>query len=63
MFIEICQGWKDKYIDKSIIDDDIFCITVVGHRTRQFYIKNKYPENWDKFILFRNKLIREELKF
>lgn len=58
----IFNGWKDKYIDnKTIFDDDSYDIVVVGSTRKEYYIKNKYPNNWDKFVLFRNKLLREEL--
>lgn len=62
MFLDISRDWKDKYIDKGIIDDDIYVITVVSRETKEYYIKNKYPFNWERFVLFRNKLVREEIK-
>lgn len=62
MFLDICKNWKDKYIEKGIIDEDVFVITIVSNKTKEYYIKNKHPENWGSFVLFRNKLIREELK-
>lgn len=56
------KDWKDKYIDNdTILDDDVFSIVVVSSTRKEYYVKNKYPSNWDKFILFRNKLLREEL--
>lgn len=61
MFLEIFKGWNSKYVDNGIIDDDAFVITIVGSTKKEIYIKNKYPSNWSKFILFRNKLLREEL--
>ena len=62
MFFDISKDWKDRYVDKGIIDDDIFEISIISNKTKTYYIKNKYPQNWGRFILFRNKLIREELK-
>ncbi len=62
-FLKISKGWDKKYIGKGIIDDDIFVIDVVDKETKEYYIKNKYPQNWSSFILFRNKLVREEIKF
>lgn len=61
MFLEIFKGWNNKYIGSGIIDDDIFLITITGLKSKEIYIKNKYPSNWSKFILFRNRLLREEL--
>lgn len=59
--LKIFKDWNYKYIDKKIIDDDTFTILVVDNERKEYYIKNKYPSNWSKFILFRNKLLREEL--
>ena len=61
-FLNIMSNWKDKYIDSGIIDDDTFYIYIVGKTTRQIIVKNKYPFNWSDFILYRNKLLREEIK-
>lgn len=60
IFLDLTKYWKEKYIEKSIIDDDTFVITIEG--VKEYYIKNKYPNNWGSFISFRNKLIREEIK-
>jgi len=62
-FLEIFDNWKSRYEDKGIIDEDSFVITIVSSKTKEIYIKNKYPQNWSKFILLRNRLIREEIKF
>ena len=62
-FLKISKNWEKKYVGKGIIDEDIFVIDVVDKETKQYYIKNKYPQNWSSFILFRNKLVREEIKF
>lgn len=61
-FFNITRDWKSKYEEKGIIDDDIFKISVISKNTKEYYIKNKYPNNWSKFVLFRNRLVREELK-
>jgi uncharacterized protein with HEPN domain len=63
MFLEISKGWKAKYEDKGVIDEDIYKISIIGNTTKEIFIKNKYPNNWGDFMSFRNKLIREELKF
>lgn len=63
MFLEMSKGWKNKYIDNNaIIDDEVYDIVVVSNNTKKYYMKNKYPDNFSKFILFRNHLVREELK-
>lgn len=61
MFLDIFKDWNNKYVSSGIIDDDIFVITIVSDKNKEIYIKNKYPSNWSKFILFRNRLLREEL--
>lgn len=61
MFLDIFKDWNNKYVSSGIIDDDIFVITIVSNKNKEIYIKNKYPSNWSKFILFRNRLLREEL--
>ena len=61
MFLEIFKGWNSKYVANGIIDDDVFLISISDTKNREIYIKNKYPSNWSKFILFRNRLLREEL--
>lgn len=63
MFLTLSKRWDSKYIGKGIIDDDVFVITVEGNKNKEYYIKNKYPQNWSDFVLFRNKLVREEIKF
>ena len=60
-FSRIIKNWEEKYIGNKIVDDDIFYIVVIDKERKEYYIKNKYPVNWDKFILLRNKLLREEL--
>ena len=63
MFLDICKSWKSKYINnRAIIDDEIYNIFVVTDSVKEYYIKNEYPSNFSKFILFRNHLVREELK-
>ena len=59
--LDLFKGWKNKYVDEKIIDDEIYTITIVTTVNKEFYIKNKYPNNWNKFIEFRNKLVRETL--
>lgn len=60
-FHALIKDWKNKYEEKKIIDDEIYRITIVTTVNKEIYIRNKYPDNWSKFILLRNKLIREEL--
>jgi len=61
-FYELIKGWKSRYEEKKIIDDEIYTITIMTTTgNKDIYIKNKYPDNWSKFILLRNKLLREEL--
>ena len=60
--LDLFKYWRNKYIDDKIIDDEIYTITIITKENKEFYIKNKYPDNWDKFIEFRNKLVRETLK-
>ena len=62
VLLGIIEKWNSKYIEKKIIDDEIYTITIEGKETKQIYIKNKYPSNWEKFVLFRNKLVRGDLK-
>lgn len=60
--LDMFKTWKNKYIDNKIIDDEIYTITIDNKGvSKTYYIKNKYPENWGRFILFRNKLLREEI--
>ena len=59
--LDLFKPWKDKYIQNKIIDDEIYTISIISKVNKEIYIKNKYPANWDKFIVFRNKLVREEL--
>lgn len=64
MFLRLSHNWHNKYIEKSIIDEDIYTIEIIDNNIKkEYYIKNKHPNNWSDFILFRNKLIREEIKF
>lgn len=63
MIVDITRGWKSKYInDKAIIDDEIYNIFIISNDIKEYYIKNKYPENFAKFLVLRNRLVREELK-
>ena len=56
-FLKISKNWEKKYIGKGIIDEDIFVIDVVDKETKEYYIKNKYPQNWSSFILFRKIMV------
>lgn len=61
-FLLVFKHWKSKYEEKKIIDEDVFEILVINNDVRKEYlIKNKYPNNWEKFMFLRNKLLREEL--
>lgn len=62
ILLGIIKNWNAKYIEKKIIDDEIYTITIEGTETKNIYIKNKYPSNWEKYIVFRNKLIRGDLR-
>lgn len=62
VLVEMTKGWKTKYIDSKIIDDEIYTITIMGKVNKEIYIKNAYPNNWDKFIVFRNHLVKETLE-
>ena len=63
MIVNMTRGWKNKYVnDKAIIDDEIYNIFIVSNEVKEYYIKNKYPDNFAKFLLLRNHLVREELK-
>jgi len=63
IIVDITKSWKNKYInDKAIIDDEIYNIFIVSSSVKEYFIKNKYPENFAKFLLLRNHLVREELK-
>lgn len=63
MLVDITKRWKRKYVDKAIIDDVAYVITFINDEEKVYYVKNSYPQNWEKFIYFRNRLVREELKF
>ena len=61
--LNLFRDQKDKYIDeKNLIDEGTFKIVVLDESRKEYYIKNKYPFNWNKFVLFRNKLLREEFQ-
>ncbi len=62
-FLIIFKNWKDKYVKESIIDDEIYSISIVSSKIKTIYIKNDYPQNWEKFIVLRNHLVREDLDF
>lgn len=63
IILNLTKGWKNKYInDKAIIDDEIYNISIVSSDIKEYFIKNKYPDNFSKFLLLRNLLVREELK-
>ena len=61
-FYELFKGWKTKYEEKQLIDDEIYTIYIMDEDSKEIFIKNKYPDNWGRFILLRNKLIREEIE-
>lgn len=61
-FLNVFKSWHSKYIGKSVLNNDIYTITIVTTKTIEYYIENKYPDNWENFIMLKNHLIKETLK-
>ncbi len=61
-FLLIFKRWNLKYVSEEVVDDGVYMITVEDKTSKTYYIKNKYPYNWENFIWLRNNIVREEFK-
>lgn len=61
-FLVILKRWNLKYVSEEVVDDGIYTITIEDKTKKTYYIKNKYPYNWESFIWLRNNIVREEFK-
>lgn len=61
-FLLIFKRWNLKYVSEEVVDDGVYMITVEDKTSKTYYIKNKYPYNWESFIWLRNNIVREEFK-
>lgn len=55
---DIAFSWKHEYIGERIYDGEKYLIELdVNHKRRKYKIQNKFPNNWQEFLLLKKKIL------
>ena len=55
---EILFTWKQEYIGERVYDGERYLIELdVNHKRKKYKIQNKFPDNWDEFLLIKKRLV------
>lgn len=55
---KIMFGWREEYIGARMMDGERYHIIVdINHRKKKYKIRNKYPDNWDEFLLLKKRIM------
>ena len=58
---KIMFGWKEEYVGSRSIDGEKYHIVVdVNHKKKKYKIQNKFPDNWDEFLLLKKQILGDE---
>ena len=50
--------WKQEYIGEKVFDGEKYLIEVdVNHKKKKFKIQNKFPDNWDEFLVVKKDIL------
>lgn len=55
---EIAFSWKQEYIGNKVYDGEKYLIEFdINHKKKKYKIQNKFPENWDEFLMLKNEIL------
>ena len=61
IYLKLCKivfSWKQEYIGERIYDGEKYLIEFdINHKKKKYKIQNKFPANWDEFILIKNEML------
>ena len=61
LYLELCKivfGWKQEYIGDRVYDGEKYLIEFdINHKKKKYKIQNKFPDNWEKFLLVKNAIL------
>lgn len=62
---DLCKlmfSWKEEYIGPRMIDGERYHIVVdVCHKKKKYKIQNKFPSNWEEFLVLKEKMLEGNL--
>ena len=55
---KIMFGWKEEYVGSRMVDGEKYHIVVeVNHKKKKYKIQNKFPDNWEEFLEWKEKIV------
>jgi len=55
---DIAFSWKQEYIGDKVYGGEKYLIEFdVNHKRKKYKIQNKFPNNWDEFLLVRERIL------
>lgn len=55
---DIMFSWKQEYIGDKIYGGEKYLIELdVNHKRKKYKIQNRFPNNWERFISVRNRIL------
>lgn len=59
---KIMFEWKGEYVGNRSVDGEKYHITVdVNHKKKKYKIQNKFPDNWERFLDLKKKIMEVDL--
>ena len=61
LYLKLCRivfSWKQEYIGNRVYDGEKYLLEFdVNHKRKKYKIQNKFPDNWEEFIVVKNKIL------
>ena len=61
LYLKLCKivfAWKQEYIGERVYDGEKYLIEFdINHKKKKYKIQNKFPDNWEEFLLIREKIL------
>ena len=61
IYLELCKivfSWRQEYIGERVYDGEKYLIEFdINHKKRKYKIQNKFPSNWESFLLVKNEIL------
>ena len=55
---DIIFSWKQEYIGERVYGGEKYLIELdINHKKKKYKIQNKFPGNWEKFLIIRDKIL------
>ena len=61
---KIIFSWKQEYIGERVVDGEKYLIEVdINHKKKKYKIQNKFPDNWEEFLLIKKDIMSLDKEF